>query len=70
MQENHVTSSLDDMARQERLAYYKNWRAQNKDRVKKHNHAYWEKRALKRQTEKNALVQGVDTNVTNDSNDK
>ena len=35
---------FDEMVRQERLAYHKQWRASNKDKVKQHNEKYWRKR--------------------------
>lgn len=35
--------------RDERRAYYRNWRAKNKERVKQYNRKYWEK--LARQTQ-------------------
>ena len=37
--------SIEEIAREERLAYFREWRANNKDKVKKHNATYWEKRA-------------------------
>lgn len=37
--------TLEEIAREERLAYFRNWRANNKDKVKKHNATYWQKRA-------------------------
>lgn len=37
--------SVEEIAREERLAYFRKWRANNKDKVKKHNATYWEKRA-------------------------
>lgn len=37
--------SVEEIAREERLAYFREWRANNKDKVKKHNATYWEKRA-------------------------
>ena len=33
----------------ERRAYYRAWRASNRDRVRKYNHSYWERRAQKQQ---------------------
>lgn len=41
--------TLEEMAREERLAYYRAWRAKNKDRVKENNKRYWERRVLARQ---------------------
>jgi len=37
--------SVEEIAREERLAYFREWRANNKDKVKKHNATYWQKRA-------------------------
>ena len=41
-------SKIEEMARQERLEYFKKWRAANKDKVRATNQRYWEKRALKK----------------------
>ena len=49
-------SELDDLAREERREYYRKWRAEHKDNVKKHNQNYWRKKAaqkLKKEEEKN-----------------
>ena len=40
--------SIEEIAREERLAYFKEWRANNKDRVKKYNATYWQKRAAEK----------------------
>jgi hypothetical protein len=40
--------TLEQLVIEERKAYYREWRAANKDKVKKHNATYWEKRALKK----------------------
>lgn len=40
--------TLEEMARQERLEYFKKWRANNKDKVRATNKRYWEKRALRK----------------------
>ena len=42
---NKHQKSVEEIAREERLAYFREWRANNKDKVKKHNATYWEKRA-------------------------
>lgn len=42
---NKQQKSIEEIAREERLAYFREWRANNKDKVKKHNATYWEKRA-------------------------
>ena len=41
--------TLEELAREERLAYYRAWRAKNKDRVQENNRRYWERRVLARQ---------------------
>lgn len=35
---------LDEVAKQERREYFRQWRANNKDKVKQHNANYWAKR--------------------------
>ena len=42
---NKQQKSVEEIAREERLAYFREWRANNKDKVKKHTATYWEKRA-------------------------
>lgn len=32
--------------------YFRNWRKNNKDKVRRYNNAYWQKRALKEQQAK------------------
>jgi len=39
---------IEEMARAERLEYFRNWRTNNKDKVRKHNDNYWKKRAEKK----------------------
>ena len=39
-------TKIEELARQERLEYFKQWRANNKDKVRATNKRYWEKRAL------------------------
>ena len=38
-------TKLDELAKAERRAYFKAWRAKNKDKVRVHNQRYWQKRA-------------------------
>lgn len=45
----NAQKTIDDLAREERLAYFRDWRARNKDKVRASNKRYWEKRALERQ---------------------
>lgn len=39
------TTGMSDAAKEARRAYYKAWRAKNKDRVHEYNAQYWAKRA-------------------------
>ena len=48
--------SVEEIAREERLAYFREWRANNKDKVKKHNATYWEKRAKRIIAEREAKL--------------
>jgi len=43
-----TTQQIQEATRQERLAYYKEWRSRNKDKVKRHNENFWRKRAEQR----------------------
>ena len=45
-----VEKSIDELAREERLAYFKEWRAKNKDKVKQHNQNFWRRKAEQRLT--------------------
>lgn len=49
---NTNQKTIEELALEERRAYFREWRANNKDKVKKHNAAYWEKRAKRRLEEK------------------
>lgn len=40
---------LDELARQERRAYFRAWRRANRDKVQLSNQRYWENRAKRRQ---------------------
>ena len=40
---------LNELARQERLAYFREWRRANRDKVQRSNQRYWENRAKRRQ---------------------
>lgn len=37
--------NIEKLAKEERNAYYREWRAKNKDKVKAINKRYWENRA-------------------------
>ena len=41
-------SELERLAAEERKAYFKAWRAANRDKVAEHRRRYWEKKALER----------------------
>ena len=43
---NQTSISEDNLISQVRKAYYKDWRAKNKDKVKQHNLNFWRKKAL------------------------
>ena len=55
-EENQKT--LEELALEERRAYFREWRANNKDKVKKHNATYWEKRAKRRLEEQQQTQEG------------
>lgn len=44
--------NIDELIKEEKRKYYKNWRKNNKDKIKKHNKDYWEKRAMKQSNNK------------------
>ena len=51
-----TNQDLERIAREEQRAYKKAWRAANPDKVKKHNLAYWQKRAERKLHQQNAAV--------------
>lgn len=50
--------TIEELALEERRAYFREWRANNKDKVKKHNATYWEKRAKRCLEEKRQMQEG------------
>ena len=49
--------NIDEIIKEERKQYYKKWRANNPDKVKKHNSDYWRRRVerkIKSETNKKA----------------
>ncbi len=44
---------MDSMAIEMRREYLRNWRAANKEKVKRYNATYWEKKAQERKKEQN-----------------
>lgn len=41
--------NLDEQVKREKREYFKNWRQNNKARIKEINKRYWEKRAIENQ---------------------
>ena len=39
------SNTLSETAAEVRKKYFRDWRAKNKDKVKKHNQNYWERKA-------------------------
>ena len=46
--------TIEELAREERLAYFREWRANNKDKVKQHQATYWQRRAERIKAEREA----------------
>ena len=46
-------TELSEQAKAIKRAYYKDWRAKNKDKVREKNRRYWERRAEREQGVKN-----------------
>jgi len=53
--------SVEEMAKCERRDYFKQWRAANKDKIKRHNADYWKRRAQKKLNE-NHIMNGTEVN--------
>ncbi len=50
--------TLEAVAKEERLKYFREWRRKNKEKVKRHNKNYWEKKAkvkLLKEEQKNEI---------------
>lgn len=45
------SKKLKELVINERKEYFRNWRANNKDKVRQHNKNYWERRVLKKLSE-------------------
>ena len=45
MTETNQEKSIEEIEREVKQQYFKQWRANNKDRVKMHNATYWRRRA-------------------------
>ncbi len=48
MEEKRSSNDFDELAKSERLLYFKNWRLRNKDKVRQHNKNYWRRKAEKK----------------------
>ena len=48
-------TDIDEMARQERNRYFREYRARNPEKVKEANRRYWAKRAAKLSAEKGVI---------------
>lgn len=46
-----MDKNLSEQARQEKIDYYRAWRKRNKDKIKKYNTQYWERRIAKAQAQ-------------------
>ncbi len=46
--ENLTPEEKQELAKKARTDYYKQWRKENKERIKKYNVNYWTKKALER----------------------
>jgi hypothetical protein len=46
--------TIEELAREEKLAYFREWRANNKDKVKQHQATYWQRRAERIKAEREA----------------
>lgn len=44
--------NIEELAKEERRAYFREYRARNKEKIKAQNARYWAKRALKRAKDK------------------
>lgn len=45
-------NELDELAREERNAYFRQWRSKNRDKIKEYNASYWKRQAEKSLREK------------------
>lgn len=46
---------MNDRAREERNAYMREWRKKNKERVKKYNSSYWERKSKRNREEEQSI---------------
>ena len=57
-----MAHTFDAQVVEARRAYFRAWRAANKDKVREHNRRYWEKVAAKRMQEQSKNNVGKDDN--------
>jgi hypothetical protein len=43
-----MEKNIEKLAIEERRAYYRAWRAKNKEKIKSYNHMFWKKRAMQK----------------------
>lgn len=43
-----MEKTMEQLTKEERNAYFREWRAQNREKVKKHNADYWKRKAEKK----------------------
>ena len=43
-----MSKVIDEMAQSEKNEYLRNWRAKNKEKVKRYNNEYWKRKAHKK----------------------
>ena len=49
---------LDELARREKLKYFKDWRSKNRDKIKKNNQNYWRRKAERKLQEQQQQREG------------
>lgn len=49
-------TNIDELIKREKREYHKQWRANNKDKVKQHNKTYWQKKALEKLATKDVTM--------------
>lgn len=53
-----MNKTIEELANEERRAYFKKWRSENKEKVKMHNATYWQKR-VERKIERQSQGKGA-----------
>ncbi len=51
---------MDNLAREMKREYYREWRAANRDKIKQYNETYWRKKALERKNERQSGKEDAD----------